>query len=207
MIPSDEQNPIESTAPSRSRARWAWGLTAATFLFAGAALLIPIHSPTAADAADKTSNASLLAPVEVVIDSNPSAAAVIPGSDSRSAISNLHAAPTFNGRRLQIARTMEMIVTAYSPDERSCGKSADGITASGMSVWTNGMKLVAADTSVLPMKSVISIPGYNQGKPVPVLDRGGAIKGNRLDVLFPTHETARKWGRQKLTVVVWEYMD
>lgn len=102
---------------------------------------------------------------------------------------------------------MEMIVTAYSPDERSCGKSADGITASGMSVWTNGMKLVAADTSVLPMKSVISIPGYNHGKPVPVLDRGGAIKGNRLDVLFPTHETARKWGRQKLTVVVWEYMD
>jgi 3D (Asp-Asp-Asp) domain-containing protein len=117
------------------------------------------------------------------------------------------AGPSFDGRTIRKQRTMEMIVTGYSPDERSCGKWADGITASGYSVWTNGMKLVAADTRVLPMKSVISIPGYNAGKPVPVLDRGGAIKGNRLDLLFPTHEQARQWGRKKVTITVWEYAD
>jgi 3D (Asp-Asp-Asp) domain-containing protein len=115
--------------------------------------------------------------------------------------------PMFDGRALRKARTMEMVVTGYSPDERSCGASADGITASGYSVWTNGMKMVAADTRVLPMKSVISIPGYNGGKPVPVLDRGGAIKGNRLDLLFPTHEQARQWGKKKLTITVWAYAD
>ena len=100
-----------------------------------------------------------------------------------------------------------MLVTAYSPDARSCGKHADGITASGYSVWTNGMKLVAADTDVLPFGSMVSIPGYDDGEVVPVLDRGGAIKGNRLDVLYATHERALQWGAQWLEVTVWEYAD
>jgi len=113
----------------------------------------------------------------------------------------------FNGRPLRAVRTIRMKVTAYSPDERSCGKWADGITASGLSVWTNGMKLVAADTRILPFRSIISVPGYNDGRPVPVLDRGGAIKGNRLDVLYPTHEVALGWGVQDLEVTVWEYAD
>ena len=113
----------------------------------------------------------------------------------------------FNGRPVRPARTMTMVVTAYSPDERSCGKFADNITASGYSVWTNGMKLVAADTTILPFGTLVSIPGYDDGNVVPVLDRGGAIKGNRLDVLYPTHEIALRWGVQELEVTVWEYAD
>jgi 3D (Asp-Asp-Asp) domain-containing protein len=35
-----------------------------------------------------------------------------------------------------------------------------------------------------------------------VLDRGGAIKGNKLDVFFPTHAEALKWGRQRIAVTV-----
>ena len=106
---------------------------------------------------------------------------------------------TFDGRPLRRVRQMTMLTTAYSPDARSCGKWADGITASGYSVWTNGMKLVAADTSLLPFGTLVSIPGYNGGRPVPVLDRGGKIKGNRLDLLYPTHEVALQWGAQRLT--------
>jgi 3D (Asp-Asp-Asp) domain-containing protein len=113
----------------------------------------------------------------------------------------------FNGRPIRPVRTMTMIVTAYSPDERSCGKWADGITASGYSVWTNGMKLVAADTRILPFGSLLSIPGYDHENVVPVLDRGGAIKGKRLDVLYPTHERALRWGVQELEVTVWDYAD
>lgn len=113
----------------------------------------------------------------------------------------------FNNRPIRPAGTMSMLVTAYSPDEQSCGEWADGITASGYSVWTNGMNLVAADTSVLPLGSLVSIPGYDSGNVVPVLDRGGAIKGNRLDVLYPTHERALQWGVQRLEVTVWEYAD
>ncbi|GAB4108056.1 MAG: hypothetical protein Kow00105_13850 [Phycisphaeraceae bacterium] len=113
----------------------------------------------------------------------------------------------FDGRPLRRVRQLTMLTTAYSPDERSCGKWADGFTASGYSVWTNGMKLVAADTRILPFGTLVSIPGYNDGKPVPVLDRGSKIKGYRLDLLYPTHEAALKWGAQRLTIDVWEYAD
>lgn len=113
----------------------------------------------------------------------------------------------FNGRPIRPSYTLSMVVTAYSPDERSCAGSADGITASGYSVWTNGMKSAAADTSVLPFGSLISVPGYDDGGVVPVLDRGGAIKGKRLDMLFATDALARKWGTQRLSVTVWEYAD
>ncbi|TVQ52336.1 MAG: hypothetical protein EA377_10475 [Phycisphaerales bacterium] len=113
----------------------------------------------------------------------------------------------FNGRPIRPIGTMTMVVTAYSPDERSCGKWADGITASGYSVWTNGMRLVAADERILPFGSLVSIPGYDHENVVPVLDRGGAIKGKRLDVLYATHEQALQWGVQELTVTIWDYAD
>jgi 3D (Asp-Asp-Asp) domain-containing protein len=114
---------------------------------------------------------------------------------------------TFAGRPIEPVDTIEMEVTAYSPDARSCGKWADGQTASGYSVWTNGGKLAAADTDLLPFGSIITVPGYHAGKPIPVLDRGGAIQGRRLDLLFPTHSRARQWGRQTITVTVWQYAD
>lgn len=113
----------------------------------------------------------------------------------------------FDGRPIRAAKTITMVVTAYSPDERSCDDSADGYTATNHSVWTNAMKLVAADTNLLPFGSMVSVPGYAEGDVVPVLDRGGAIKGRRLDVLYPTHEIARQWGRRKVQVTVWEFAD
>lgn len=113
----------------------------------------------------------------------------------------------FNGRPVRPLKTITMTVTAYTPDEISCGASADGITASLHSVWTNAMRLVAADSRVLPLGSMVSVPGYAEDSIVPVLDRGGKIKGNRLDILYPDNTTARKWGTQKLKVTVWAYAD
>ena len=101
-------------------------------------------------------------------------------------------------------RTMLMEVTAYCPCPRCCGPRAQGITASGRRVNYNGGKFVAADTKVLKFNTKLVIPGYASGRPVEVIDRGGAIKGNKLDVYFPTHQEARKWGRQKLLVTVLE---
>ncbi len=112
----------------------------------------------------------------------------------------------FDGRPIRAVKSISMVVTAYSPDWRSCAPFDDGITASGYSVLTNGGKLIAADKR-FKFGTLLSVPGYNENLPTPVLDRGGAIKGNRLDVLYPTHEIARKWGRQRLDVVVWEYID
>ncbi len=113
----------------------------------------------------------------------------------------------FDGRPCRPVKILWMTVTAYSPDHRSCGKWADGYTASMKSVWTNAMKLVAADRKVLPIGSIISVPGYSNDEIVPVLDVGGAIKGARLDVLYPSHSIALQWGVQTLPVTVWEYID
>lgn len=113
----------------------------------------------------------------------------------------------FDGRPVRPARVIWMRVTGYSPDARSCGKSADGITATLHSVDTNAMRLVAADTRLLPFGSMLTIPGYADDTIVPVLDRGSAIKGHRLDLLFPTHGHALAWGVRDLPVVVWEYAD
>jgi len=35
-----------------------------------------------------------------------------------------------------------------------------------------------------------------------VIDRGGSIKGNRLDVFFPTHQQAVDWGRRWVQVSI-----
>lgn len=113
----------------------------------------------------------------------------------------------FNGRPVRPAKSMWMTVTAYSPDAISCGTSADGITATLHSVETNAHRLVAADPTILTYGSMLSIEGYDRGNIVPVLDCGGAIKGHRLDVLFPTHQQAIKWGVRKIKVIVWEYAD
>ncbi|MFP4105563.1 MAG: 3D domain-containing protein [Phycisphaerae bacterium] len=99
--------------------------------------------------------------------------------------------------------TLRMRVTGYCPCRRCCGRHADGITASGKNIYAHGSKFVAADTRLLPFGTRISIPGYNGGAPVPVYDRGGKIKGNRLDLFYLSHHTARRWGVQYLDVTVY----
>lgn len=101
-------------------------------------------------------------------------------------------------------RTMLMEVTAYCACTRCCGPRARGLTASGKPVTYNGGRFVAADTRLLKFNTKLLIPGYAGGQPVQVIDRGGAIKGNKLDVFFDSHQEARKWGRQWLVVTVVE---
>jgi 3D (Asp-Asp-Asp) domain-containing protein len=98
-------------------------------------------------------------------------------------------------------RTIFMEVTAYCACKKCCGPNAIGLTASGKDVTYNDGRFVAADTSVLPFGTKLVIPGYTE-KPVEVIDRGSAIKGNKLDVFFASHEDALHWGRQMVRVTV-----
>ena len=86
-------------------------------------------------------------------------------------------------------------VTAYCPCKLCCGVHSDGITASGAKAEG---KLIAAPRSI-PFGTWIDIKGYGMAE---VLDRGGAIKGRRLDVFFPTHQKALNWGVQHIELVV-----
>ena len=72
-----------------------------------------------------------------------------------------------------------------------------GVTASGGQARIG---TVAADTSVLPIGTLVFIPEFGWGR---VEDRGGAIRGNRVDLWFDDHEKALKWGRRKVSAKVW----
>ena len=100
----------------------------------------------------------------------------------------------------QVWATVQMRVTAYCPCPRCCGKFSDGVTASGHRV-PEGVFFAAAD-SRYPFGTELVIPGYNGGEAVKVLDRGSAIKNDRLDVFFDTHEKALQWGVRYLEVKV-----
>ncbi len=84
-------------------------------------------------------------------------------------------------------------VTAYCPGPCCCGKWADGYTASGK----RAVGLIVAAPPEIPFGTVLAIPGYGCSM---VEDRGGAITGNRLDILMKTHAEAKEWGVQWLMV-------
>jgi len=102
--------------------------------------------------------------------------------------------------RQQAWKVVRMRVTAYCPCSKCCGRHADGVTACLHRIKT-GDSFVAADRK-LPFGTEMIIPGYNQERPVEVLDRGRVIRGNRLDVFFNSHTTAKKWGTKYLDVLV-----
>jgi 3D (Asp-Asp-Asp) domain-containing protein len=97
-------------------------------------------------------------------------------------------------------QTVQMRVTAYCPCQKCCGKYSDGVTACGHKICP-GDAFAAADKEYSFGTEMI-IAGYKNGEPVKVLDRGGAIRGNRLDVFFHSHEEALKWGVRYLYVKV-----
>ena len=80
-------------------------------------------------------------------------------------------------------------LTAYCACEKCCGK-CDGITASGVKA-VEGIT-IAADTKVLPFNTKVIIDGHEYT----VQDVGGAIKGNRIDVYFDSHQKALDFGVQ-----------
>ncbi|MCG3180385.1 MAG: Cell wall-binding protein YocH [Phycisphaerae bacterium] len=102
-------------------------------------------------------------------------------------------------------RRMWMRVTAYCSCAKCCGRWARlGRTASGAPIASNGGQFVAADTHVLSFGTRVRVPGYASGQWVPVLDRGGRIRGNALDLFMPSHAQAKRWGVKWLWVEVQE---
>ncbi len=97
-------------------------------------------------------------------------------------------------------RVME--ITGYCSCPICCESSADGITASGH-IISPGDKFAAADRQ-WKFGTLVTVRDYNDSKPVIVLDRGGSIKGNRLDLYFDNHKAALEWGRSMKIVRIQE---
>ena len=90
-----------------------------------------------------------------------------------------------------------VIVTGYcSCPPVCCGPTAAGVTASGKKAQ---LGTIAADTSIFPIGTKLNVPGYGDGV---VEDTGSRVKGYRIDVWFPTHEQAVKWGSREMFVAL-----
>ena len=99
-----------------------------------------------------------------------------------------------------------VIATGYTAGYESTGKNEShpeyGITYSGVKVKRDLYSTVAADLSVFPIGTILFIPGYGLGV---VADKGGAIKGNKVDLYYETVEDVyNKWGKKEIDVYIIE---
>jgi resuscitation-promoting factor RpfB len=119
------------------------------------------------------------------------------------------------GVTLRFVRAMYVTATAYCPgtpesgcpiDERgysSCnGKWTGYNTAAGVpKVAGSGTAadphIIAVDPRVIPLRTRVYIAGYGYAQ---ALDTGRLIKGNRIDLLLPTHRQALNFGRRQLKI-------
>ena len=69
-----------------------------------------------------------------------------------------------------------------------------GRTASGT---TAGPGTIAADPKMFKFGTKLFVPGYGTGT---VEDVGGSIKGRHIDIWFPEHQEAQRWGARWLKV-------
>lgn len=93
----------------------------------------------------------------------------------------------------------KFVITAYCTCRVCCGVYSGGNrTASGTVPTSN--RTIAVDTSVIPFKTKVVI----NGQVYVAEDRGGAIKGKRIDMFFMTHKEALRWGRRTMTVYLAE---
>lgn len=86
----------------------------------------------------------------------------------------------------------------YTSGPRKGSPKKIGMTASGRRA---GWGTVAADPKKYPFGTILYVPGYGYAR---VEDTGGAIKGEHIDIWFPSHVRASAWGRKQLTVKVWK---
>lgn len=111
----------------------------------------------------------------------------------------------------EVAPVIETTVEEVKPKEiylghciasAYCKENYPHICNNGNSTYTATMttptvgRTIAVDPTVIPYGSEVIINGHTYIAE----DCGGAIKGNRVDILFATHEEALTWGRRTVEV-------
>lgn len=87
---------------------------------------------------------------------------------------------------------MTVDATAYDPNCSVC--DTGGRTSQGVNAHLPG---IAADPRVLTPGTLVTLEYLGHIRTLRVDDRGGAIKGNRVDIRVPNHKIARDFGRQR----------
>lgn len=95
---------------------------------------------------------------------------------------------------MRYREVITMEASAYTPADGD----GRGITATGMLARPG---VVAVDPNVIPLGTRLYIPGYGMAI---AADTGGAIRGNRIDLLMEDYSAAMNFGRQSVEVYVLE---
>ena len=138
--------------------------------------------------------------------------------DTQGKVSNMNAPSPMASRSIEpqmtsdaVQKTIRVEATMYTncPSENGGTYGGKVLTASGYDITNattyNGMKIIAADTRVIPLNTIVNVQpdGLPAFKAI-VLDRGGAIKGNKIDVL--THKKNQSemynFGRRGATITI-----
>lgn len=98
----------------------------------------------------------------------------------------------------KVTKEITVSASAFTANCNGCS----GITSSGINLKKNpDVKVIAVDPSIIPIGTKVHVEGYGYAI---AGDTGGAIKGNKIDVFFPTKNEAYKWGRKNVTVKILE---
>lgn len=99
---------------------------------------------------------------------------------------------------------VRVVATGYYAGYESTGKNPShpsyGITYSGVKVRRDDYSTIAADLRIFPLGTILYIPGYGYGV---VADKGGAIRGNKIDLYFETKQDVfKQWGKKSVDVYI-----
>ena len=96
------------------------------------------------------------------------------------------------GESINYKEKLNCVATAYSGDRT---------TATGRSPVRNpgGMSTIAVDPSFIPLGSKVYVEGYGFAT---AEDTGGAIKGNKIDVVMDTNAQSRNWGVRNVKIYI-----
>ncbi|WP_319466336.1 3D domain-containing protein [uncultured Trichococcus sp.] len=143
-------------------------------------------STTSASVQESAAASSEQAPVSQITDSSVAAVEVAPVVTVTT--------PTVAETPAAQGKTLVVSATAYSRHEAGLSN----FTATGIDLSINPM-VIAVDPSVIPLGSLVSVPGYG----IAIAgDTGGAIVGNKIDLHMEDLNAALAFGRQTLTITI-----
>lgn len=98
----------------------------------------------------------------------------------------------------KVVETFKVTATAFTANCKGCS----GVTSTGFNLKKNpDAKIIAVDPEVIPLGTKVWVEGYGEAI---AADKGGSIKGNKIDVFMSSNKQAINWGRRTVTIKILE---
>lgn len=95
-----------------------------------------------------------------------------------------------------VSKEFYVTATAFTANCNGCS----GRTATGINLRANpNVKIIAVDPSIIPLGTKVYVEGYGYAT---AADTGSNIKGNRIDVFFPSKSQAYRWGKKTVKIKI-----